>query len=112
MLSCNSSIKEQNENNGTKTLFEDDKFRPNQNSLGRRITNENTNIKWIRIPKLPHLELANQTPYVYYSEGEKSRKHCKQGRLGNCWFCAVATALSSNVKLYAKIQNIEKYFRI
>ena len=35
-----------------------------------------------------------------------TEKSCQQGRLGNCWFCATAAALSSNVKLYAK--NIQK----
>ena len=38
----------------------------------------------------------------------KTEKNCLQGRLGNCWFCATAAALSSNVKLYAqKIQKLQ-----
>ena len=107
---------------GRKVLFEDKEFPPNSTSIGplenlNRLL-ENTNryrrsarlkpveVEWIRVPDLPHLNLTSkQTPHVYFSDGKKSR--LKQGKLGNCWFCAVATTLSDYYESNKDIQNVK-----
>ena len=79
-------------------------------------------VEWIRIPDLPHLNgslTSKQTPYVFYFDGKNSRKRLKQGKIGNCWFCAVATTLSDYYQSNKDIQNVkhsrftsEEYFGI
>jgi len=119
---------------GRKVLFEDKEFPPNSTSIGplenlNRLL-ESTNryrrsarlkpveVEWIRVPDLPHLNLTSkQTPHVYFSDGKKSR--LKQGKIGNCWFCAVATTLSDYYQSNKDIHNVkhsrftsEEYFGI
>ena len=63
-------------------------------------------VEWIRVPDLPHLNLTSkQTPHVYFSDGKKSR--LKQGKIGNCWFCAVATTLSDYCQSNKDIHNVK-----
>ena len=91
---------------GRKVLFEDKEFPPNSTSIGPLEKLKSVEVEWIRVPDLPHLNLTSkQTPHVYFSDGKKSR--LKQGTLGNCWFCAVATTLSDYYESNKEIQNVK-----
>ena len=84
-------------------LFKDHEFPPNSKSLGNLPNREG--VEWIRIPDLPHLNgslTSKQTPYVFYFDGKNSRKRLKQGKIGNCWFCAVAANLSDYYEKWSR----------
>jgi len=83
-----------------------------KNSERKRKNLKPVKIEWIRVPDLPHLNLTSkQTPHVYFSDAKNSAYRFKQGRLGNCWFCAVGSTLSDYYELISKpnrdIQNIK-----
>jgi len=111
-----SRLNKERRRTGKKVLFNDPEFPPERSSLGNlnSLTNllnsetlhrgKQVNVEWYRIPDLPHLNgslTSKQTPYVFYSDGENSRKRLKQGEIGNCWYCAVATTLSCHYESFS-----------